>query len=121
MFTDPMSVTYNSVAKSLVRTSVDSKAVKYVTADGEFSVLVEKPQPQRNEDTTVSIELIRRIPDATPSNAFDAYREIRNAFKLTYTFDTTRAETSVDIPLLRTALLALVDSTFQGRLIAGEM
>jgi len=63
----------------------------------------------------------RKLPDPTPSNAFDAYRDIRNGFGLSYVFDSlTRAETSVDIPRLRTAVLALIDSTLQGRIIAGE-
>jgi hypothetical protein len=39
---------------------------------------------------------------------------------LAFTTNTFGAGTSVDIPLIRSALLALVDSTLQGRLIAGE-
>jgi hypothetical protein len=68
----------------------------------------------------VSISLARRLPDPTPSNVFDDYREIKNEFTLSYSFDTIRAETSVDIPRLRTALLNLVDSAFESRLIGGE-
>jgi len=60
------------------------------------------------------------LPDLTPSNAFDDYRFISNTFKVCYLFDTSRANMSVDIPLLRTALLSLLDSTFQGRILSGE-
>lgn len=75
----------------------------------------------RDGGAGVHIELTRRLPDPTPSNVFDDYREIRNSFGITYRFDSaTRAEASVDIPLLRTALLAFVDSTLQSRIIAGE-
>jgi hypothetical protein len=92
---------------------------RYITADGEFEVVISSSQDADGVEYR-EITLSRRLPDATPSNAFDAYREIRNVFGLSYSFDSTRAEASVDIPLLRTALLAFVDSTLQGRLIAGE-
>lgn len=66
------------------------------------------------------VTLSRKLPDPTPSDVFDDYRVIRNSVSLSFGFDPTRAETSVDIPLLRTALLAYVDSTLQSRIIAGE-
>lgn len=91
------------------------------TADGEFEVKISDFLNQRDGETRREISLARRLPDPTPSNVFDDYRVIRNVFGLSYVFDTnSRANTSVDIPLLRTALLALVDSTLQGRIIAGE-
>jgi len=119
MFTDPLSVTYNSSSKSLSRVSQDVISTRYKTADGEFEVSISNHSGEDGIETR-QIFLTRLIPDPTPTNAFDSFRPIRNAFGLSYVFDTTRAETSVDIPLLRTALLALVDSTFQGRIIAGE-
>jgi len=120
VLTDPLSVTYNAVAKSLPRVGVSDDQSFYKTADGEFEVVTSS---FTNADGVEhrEITLARRLPDATPSNAFDAYREIRNVFGLSYSFDSTRAEASIDIPLLRTALLAFVDSTLQGRLIAGEL
>lgn len=121
MFTDPLAVTYNSTAKSLPRVASTSTGTVYRTADGEFEVRISGSTKPAGDGTFFrSIELVRRIPDATPSDAFDAYREIRNAFKLSYRFDTSRAESSIDIPRLRTALLALVDSAFESRLISGE-
>jgi len=121
MLTDPLSVTYNSVAKSLVRITSEPGTTRYRTADGEFEVLIASgisSQGTNAERRTISLS--RRIPDPTPSDVFDDFREIRNVFSLSYEFDSTRAESSVDIPLLRTALLAFVDSAMQGRLIAGE-
>lgn len=122
MFTDPLSVTYNGSAKSLPRTRQDRTGTVYKTADGEFEVYINQNPP--NEKTgimTSSIKLARRIPDPTPSDPFDPWREERNAFGISYQYDVTRNQASTDHPLLRTALLALVDSTFYGRLIAGEM
>lgn len=115
-----MSVTYNSVAKSLPRVSAGPSGTVYRTADGEFEVKISDLPKQRDGSMGREISLSRVLPDPTPSNAFDDYRVIRNSFKLSYRFDTSRAEASVDIPLLRTALLALVDTTLQGRIISGE-
>jgi hypothetical protein len=122
MFTDPLSVTYDGSSKSLPRTSAEKDYTRYRTADGEFEVLISNNlQSVRNGVASASIKLVRRIPDPTPGDVFNDYRDIRNVFGLSYSFDAqTRAETSVDVPRLRTALLALVDSTFQGRVIAGE-
>jgi len=119
VLTDPLSVTYNSVAKSLARNGSDDQASVYRTADGEFEVYIQEFVV--GDITRIEIKLNRVIPDPTPSDAFDAFRRIVNSFGFTYEFDTlTRAESGVDIPRLRTALIALVDSTLQGRLIAGE-
>lgn len=120
MLADPLAVTYDGSAKSLPRTSAGLRQAVYRTADGEFEVRISNTPTARNGGQSVSIELTRQIPDPTPTNAFDAYREIRNGFGLTYTFDTTRSEASVDLPRLRTALLAFVDTTLAGRLISGE-
>jgi len=122
VLSDPLAVTYNGSAKSLPRVSVEKFGATYRTADREFELVILESPVQRNGGGLVrSIELRRRLPDPTPSDAFDAYREIRNGFAISYRFDpVTRAESSVDIPLLRTALLTLVDSTLQGRIISGE-
>jgi hypothetical protein len=121
MLTDPLGVTYDGSAKSLPRVSVGSTRTVYRTSDSEFEVVISSFKTPQNGSVGKSIALYRRIPDPTPSNVFDDYREVRNGFGLTYVFDAdTRAETSVDVPRLRTALLALVDTTLQGRIIAGE-
>jgi len=119
MFTDPLSVTYNSTSKSLSRVMQDEASSRYRTADGEFEVNISTRSDKDGLEFR-QISLTRLIPDPTPTNVFDNFRPIRNAYGLSYAFDTTRAEASVDFPRLRTALLALVDSTFEGRLIAGE-
>jgi hypothetical protein len=119
MFSDPLAVTYDGSAKSLPRVSGGKNGTVYRTADGEFEVKISDSSNSR-DGIIVSIKLTRRIPDPTPSNVFDDYRDIKNSFTLSFGFDPTRSETSVDIPKLRTALLNFVDSTLQGRLIAGE-
>lgn len=121
MFTDPFSVTYNGSAKSLPRVSVLRDASSYRTADGEFEINISSSRNKRDGRALVQFELVRTLPDPTPGDAFDAFRNIRNSFGVTYGFDpSTRAQASVDLPLLRTAVLATVDSTLMSRLIGGE-
>jgi hypothetical protein len=121
VLTDPHSVTYNSVSKSLPRTSAFSNGATYRTADGEFEVKISRSRNKRDGRFLVQYELVRILPDPTPGDAFDAFRDIRNSFGVTYGFDpSTRAQASIDHPLLRSAVLAVVDSTFYGRLMAGE-
>jgi len=123
MFSDPLSVTYDGSSKSLPRVEVWAERTVYRTADGEFQMSIwdsTKPQSKQVAGiTTTNIELARRIPDPTPTNSFDSWRDISNAFRIGYSYDTTRAGLG-DLDLLRAALLTLVNPTFQGRLITGE-
>lgn len=126
MFSDPLAVTYNSVAKSLPRASAPRVGVSkqtgagsYATSDGEFSVFTTLSllgsQGFRSE-----ILLGRTAPD-TDGPFIGNYQLYPNRVGLVYEYNSLRIATAVDIPLLRTALLSLVDSTFQSRLIAGEL
>lgn len=121
MLTDPLVVTYNSVAKTLPRVSLGKSGASYKTADGEFEIYISKTPPQTATwEDRVYFEMARILPDPTPSDVFDAFRRVRNTFGITYCTDTSRGSTSVDVPLLRSAVLAFVDTTLQGRLIGGE-
>jgi hypothetical protein len=126
MFSDPLSVTYNSVAKSLARTTGTRSGVSkqlghnvYGTADGEFQVFVTQSS-LANQGVRSEILLSRTSLDADGPFAgnFDLYP---NRVGLVYEVNSLRVATAVDVPLLRSALLSLVDSTFQSRLIAGEL
>lgn len=121
ILTDPAAVTYDGSAKSLPRTGASSRGTTYRTADGEFEIKISDSPVSKDGVATRSVTLTRILPDPTPGDVFDDYRFIRNSFTVSYGFDAkTRAEASVDIPRLRTALLAWLDSTLQGRIIAGE-
>lgn len=122
MFSDPFSVTYNGSGLSLPRVEVAKDYSRYRTADGEFEVIISNNhQTARDGIATASIKLVRRLPDSTPGDAFNAYRDIRNVFGFSYSYDAlTRAEASTDVPRLRAALDTLVNSTLQGRIISGE-
>lgn len=119
-FSDPLSVTYNSIAKSLPRVAVLGGGSVYRTADGEFSVVIERPQSSDpGGHNSVSLTMNRGVPDPAPLEG-DLSRAVINSFGVVLGWDVTQTEASVDIPRLRTAVLALVDSTFQSRLINGE-
>jgi len=59
------------------------------------------------------------MPDATPLDVFDAYRDVANSVELVFVIDPNRKDIDA-IADLRTALLALADSAFQGRVLGGE-
>jgi hypothetical protein len=119
MLSDPLSVTYDGTAKTLPRTSGGPDRSVYRTGDSELELLIEIGK-LRNGNAGKFISLSRKLPDPTPSNVFDDYRDVRNTFGVFYGFDVSRANLSVDIPLLRTALLAFVDTALQNRILAGE-
>lgn len=125
MLSDPLSVTYNSVAKSLPRgagsfpgPSRISNHSMYATTDREFELQIQ--QSILRNGFRSEILLARNDVDAA-SNPYPGMGLTVNRFGLVYEVNTLHLETNTDIPLLRTALLALVDSTLQGRLLGGEL
>jgi hypothetical protein len=121
VFSDPISVTYDGNVLSLPRTASGKNHSRYNTADRLYEIFISHGTPAQDGLVRVSIQMTRRLPDPTPSNVFDDYRDVRNIFGFSYGYDSqTRAETSVDVPRLRTALSSFVDSSLQARLISGE-
>lgn len=127
MLSDPLSVTYDGSAKSLPsRGSFDPAAGKliasraYATADNEFEVL-NSSWLMPGAVTRSEIILTRVTPDADNDPFTGNWQRLPNSVGLVFEANSFRYATSVDIPLLRTALLALVDSSLQARLISGEM
>lgn len=122
MLSDPLSITYNSVAKSLPRVSSSKTAgvssSVYRTADGEFELTVD--QTARNGGVYVDVMFTRTTPDPSPG-AGHIWNQLPNGFGVSYFVNDTSYASAVDIPLLRTALLSFVDSTIQGRLLGGEV
>jgi hypothetical protein len=120
MLSDPLSVTYNGSAESLARVSAGSGGTRYTTADGEFEFAISNFSFPRYGGMGAMVTLTRLLPDPTPADAFDAYRNVHNTFGFVYGFDPIRAETSVDVPRLRAALISFVDSSLQTRILGGE-
>jgi hypothetical protein len=90
----------------------------YSTNDGEFNVFIDSYlMPDGSDKVEIQLRRTTQDPDGPFTNDFS---ELPNSFGLTFTTNRLRYGTSTDIPLLRTALLALVDTTLQGRLIGGE-
>jgi hypothetical protein len=125
MLTDPLSVTYNGSAKSLPAitgsTGLDLDRLlgsrKYATADGEFTVAT-RQGVRRDGNYQGEIHLIRTALETDVNTAFSG--SFMNSVGLVYGVNPYRAGTSVDIPLIRAALLSLVDPALQGRILGGE-
>lgn len=122
MLTDPLSVTYDGVVKSLARVGVGPIDSSYATSDGEFEISISNSpgvNPKGTAGRRIEVILTRFPPDSTDP-AFSQARFPSNSVGLVYWIDSSRSFTTADVPLLRAALLALVDTTLQGRLISNE-
>jgi hypothetical protein len=125
MLTDPLSVTYNGSAKTLPvvtgSTRIDLDRLlgsrKYATADGEFTVAT-RQGVRRDGVLQGEIHLIRKALETDVNTAFSGY--FSNSVGLVYGIDPIRANTSVDIPLIRAALLSLVDSSLEAKILGGQ-
>lgn len=126
MLSDPISVTYNGSAKSLPATSTPFRlnvarvigTRSYNTADGEFTVST-RQSVLRDGDWVSEIYLTRAAPETDTNTVAQGY--FSNSVGLSFVTNPYKAGTAVDLPLLRAALLAFVDTTLQGRLIGGEL
>lgn len=126
MLTDPLSVTYNGTSKTLPQVTGKTdgldqakliNARKYATADGEFSVAT-RQSVLKDGTRKAEIFLSRTAPETDTNTVWQGY--FSNAVGLTFIVNSAGANASVDIPLIRAALLSLVDSGLQTRLIGGE-
>lgn len=120
MLSEPLSVTYNGAAKSLIRLSIGQSSDNVATSrfrssDGEFSVIITEARVK--DMIRIEIRLERVEVD---TDSLNGYQYIPNRFGFVYEVNPSLYNTSSDIPLLRSALNAFVDSTLQGRLIGGE-
>jgi len=125
VLTDPLSVSYNGSSKSLPAITGSNPisvervlgARRYGTADGEFTVYTR--QSSRKDGARQSeITLERRALETDVNTTMQGY--FSNSVGLVFTSNRFQVATSVDIPLIRAALLSLVDTTLQGRIINGE-
>jgi hypothetical protein len=126
MLPDPLSVTYNSVAKSIPRASAFKVGPRkrigigtYVTADQEFSVFTTQDLLS-DKSQRAEILLGRSAPDPDSNPFTDSYSALPNRFGLVYETNSLKYASATDIPLLRSALLSLVNTAFELRLIGGE-
>lgn len=125
MFSDPLVVTYNSSSKSLPRAASPFNGItkllgtsSYATSDGEFAVKTARFS-SGSSHTRSEIILSRIVPDSDPFTGVTP--DARNSVGLIFEVNDLRMGTSVDVPLIRAALLSLVDSSFQTRLYSGEL
>lgn len=119
MLSEPLTITYDGDPYDLPRVSANSQRTIYRSSDGMFEVQISEI-PDGPNGSTVGFKLSRISPDETPSDVFDPFRQIRNSVELRFGYDVSRYEVSTVLGLLRTALLAYVDTSLQARLVGGE-
>jgi hypothetical protein len=121
LLSDPLSVTYDGDSVSLVRINQANGSSTYVAPDDYLRLDINRSATAVAGVERCEILLTKIIPDDSPEDPFDEnWRPIPNSFGIVIEVNSNRFATATDVPLLRTALLALVDSTLQGRLIGGE-
>jgi len=126
MLPDPLSVTYNSVAKSLPRSSANKAGIRrrlgtstFATADQEFSVFSTQDLLS-DGGRRAEIILGRTAPDPDGNPFTDSYQALPNRFGFIYEVNRFSYASVTDIPLLRSALTSLVNSALELRILAGE-
>jgi hypothetical protein len=126
MLSDPISVTYDATATNLPRTSPKSGGTVrllgqsgFNTADGEFDVSIKRTEHSHGRRRT-EIILSRTAPDSDGPFVGN-YPDVRNSFGVVFESNALTINTSVDVPKLRTALLAFLDTPMTNRLLGGEL
>jgi hypothetical protein len=126
MLSDPISLTYNGNAKSLARAPRPRTGVRKVvgrsgfTSDtGEFVV---ETTSMLMSDRSRKVEItLYRNPPYSGSITPPPQSEQGNGVSLCFIVNENFNETVTDIPLIRAALLAYVDSTIQSKLLQGQI
>lgn len=126
MLTDPAAITYNGSGVTLARGTGDFPGTArrwshshYRSTDGQFEMGINHSLLGGGAFRS-EVLLARNDTDAA-SNPYGALPLTFNRVGLIYEVNALHLETATDVPLLRTALLAYVDATLQGRIIGGEM
>lgn len=124
MLSDPLSVTIDGSARSLARVGVRRRSIPqtvnevgYRTADGTYSVMTSQFRHRQSGDRRAEILLSKVVPDLSSTTNYTG--DIISRVGLIFETD-PYGYGAVDLANVRTALLTLVDTTLQGRIVAGE-
>lgn len=131
MFSDPLALTYDAVARSLPRVSETNllrlEALKlgasaYGTADGGLSVYTRQYVLRNSSALRHEIYLVKKVldNDSDPFNNGAGIGHL-NGVGLTFLTSDSRVETVAEIPKIQASLLALVTASFRDRMIGGEV
>jgi len=122
MLTDPQSLSYDSVTKTLPRTSVDDDSVAYRAQDSdgtEFELTISHQMPAKNGRNRVTVRLTRSsiVPDS-----FSEGRNVPVSVSIVATLDSSPAIPAEEQVKLVSALAVWFTSGgVAGRLAKGEM
>lgn len=118
MLSDPQLITYDAVQRTLARVSAASGKTSYASSDGTYRLDIGHSH-QGGQDRT-EVKFTRIPPDPTPTNQFDDWRPLPNSFGFVYETNPHGFFSSVDMPLLRSALESHVTAALQLRLLGQE-
>ena len=125
MLTDPTSLTYNGSSVTLPRATAPKSGVAkkvaetvYASNSGEFVMRITRFA--MGDGTERSEVLLTRVAPDADGPFTGSYRSLPNSFGVVYEVNSLRYNTTTDIALLRSTLLAFLDTTVQSRVIAGE-
>lgn len=125
MLSDPLIVTVDGSSKTLPKVGAGVSPAypklvsrsQYRTADGAYAVTTSQHE-HRDGKRRVEVTLHKAIVDADTNHFFTGY--VNTGVGMVYELAPYGLSSASEIANLRTALLAFVDSTLQGRLINGE-
>lgn len=115
MFADPQSLTYNSVAKSLVRVSTGENSSVYRTADDEFQLRISHQESKGRIRHLIRID--RKVIAADPLTAVNAYVFTGMYFVVD---EPKYGFTDAEHELLRASFVTLISAANVAKLMAGE-
>jgi hypothetical protein len=122
MLSEPLSITYDGAAKSFNRIAFanekEGSASQFVTSDGQFDVFIR--QTDQGQMLRYEVSLGRRQLDNDANPFTGNWSDLPNRVGLVFEVNRLRFNSSTDLPLLQSALLAWCDSTVRGRIVAGE-
>lgn len=126
MFSDPTTVTVAGVSRSLSRKFLGTpqaplKAVSgssYSDATGEVEMVIHNDL-MVNGNRRATVMLYKHNLDSSPWDGSVA--SLSNGVGLVFEVNSVRYMSATDLVDLKTAVLALVDATFQGRVVGGEI
>ena len=126
MLPDPLTVTYNSVAKTLPRSAAPRAAVRKLIGSSSFATsehgfeLFTSQARMTDGCRRAEVLLSRTTPDPDSNPFTDSYQFLPNRFGFVYEVNRLGAFSTTDIPLLRSALTSLITSAFELKVIGGE-
>lgn len=126
MLSDPLVATYNSVAVNMPRVSLSGRkgpvkqvsSTTYRSATGDMSAYITRHTLAGNITRFEVIFERVQLDDGNPGNGITEF--LPNRYGVVYEVNDLKGNTATDIPLLKSALNAFLNTATESRILAGE-